>query len=858
MIRVNGKKQNNSVDLSKTVELNWKDTTNSQVSYTLTLQTTDGKVIYQIEKSSSAPFTFINIEGFESSKRQKVDVSLKVTDKEANEVSYRTYFYTQNKKLTEAKWITRKDNPIEKESEYYKNRPNTIISQVFHVHDLKDKTFFLDIIGLGYYTVYLNDRRIDDFYLNNDVTNYDHRIYYDTYTLNEYLKEGINKISVELANGWYNPSPLLLLGKYNLRNQLSIGKPCLLAQITELNEDTQHVIIETNNQWQSDSGNYLFDNVYVGERIDYTTLDPKNIEKIIECKTIEIAGPNGQLVPSFIPKIKRNMKLTPKDIIPLQNGYLIEFNQVISGHFSCVFKTKQETTIHLKYSEVMDQDGNLDFASSSPGSYGDLRERVFSPAIQEDQVKIGIGTQYFENQFTYHSFKYVLLESRVDFEIEEIEAYTVHSDMTESSSFDSSNIWMNQLYDIAKATKLNNIHSYYEDCPRERLGYGGDIVALIHSQIHSFHSKELLEKVLDDFLLDQTVDGGITQTAPFMGIQTHGTSNQAGSLGWQYVVPTILKKLIKHYAEPQQYKDKLSFIKKHALYLMKFDYEYIKYCCLGDWGSIDTVLVDGKETPPDRLFCSAVFYLLLLQDYKELIEVISGETEAIFIKELQNKISLVEEAIINEFYHGQGHFGERSQSSYLFALKANLGGNRDLLYANLIEQLNKDKGILRSGIFGMAWIYEILKEDDQSVLYKWLSRKEYPSFSKMLENGANILSEYFTDDPEKYHHVSRNHAMFSSYGSWFIDTVLGIKISDQTYASNHVTIKPYFPEGVTFARGYLDTPHGKIKVSWERVEKGYDYRLYVPTSIYIDWEHDKQLKEKKVISSTEYKLFYNE
>lgn len=32
---------------------------------------------------------------------------------------------------------------------------------------------------------------------------------------------------------------------------------------------------------------------------------------------------------------------------------------------------------------------------------------------------------------------------------------------------------LQQLYDAATRTKLNNVHGTFEDCARERLGYGG-------------------------------------------------------------------------------------------------------------------------------------------------------------------------------------------------------------------------------------------------------------------------------------------------------------------------------------------------------------------------------------------------
>lgn len=858
MIRINGKTENYAVDLSNPLEINWKELEVGQVSYELTLLTQEKEIFFREKKETLRSFSIIDLKDMDSfEERKKVIVSLKIIDEDENEKLEKTVFYTENKHLSWSKWITRKDNPIEKETVYYKDKPNIILSRTFNYSKSEEKDLFLDISGLGYYTLYINGEKVNPYYLNTDVTNYDKRVYYDTYKLNDYILEGENVITTELANGWYNSAPLLLLNKYNLRNQLSTGKPCLLAQVTEVTKEGQKVILKSDNRWESRAGNYLFDNLYIGERVNYSDVKAEHFERIIERKTVAIPGPSGELKPSFIPKIVRKKKCLPTTIKKIENGYLVAFDQVISGHFSCSITTQKETTLHLKYSEVLNADETLDFASSTPGSYGDLRKQTFYPVIQEDQVTVSEGTQTFENQYTYHSFQYVLIESVDSFDIENIHAYTVHTDMEQSSYFTSSNDWFNKLYQVSIDTKLNNIHSYYEDCPRERLGYGGDIVALIHSQIHSFQSKQLLEKVLTDFELEQSVDGGITQTAPFMGIQTHGTSNRAGSLGWQYVVPVLLKKLIQHYGAAKDYQDKLVLLQNHIEYLLAFDYEYIKHCCLGDWGSIDTSLVNGKETPPDRLFCSAVFYLLLLQDYRNLFYQISDESKgSILLKQLNMKIDEVRQLITEEFYHTAGYFGEGSQSSYVFALKAELGRDQSVIYNHFIQKLESDKGILRMGIFGMAWIYECLKTEDQIILSNWLSRRSFPSFYNMLENGSNILTEYFTDDSDKYLHVSRNHAMFSSYGAWFISNILGIKVDDQTETSDRVTLEPYFVEELSFAKGHLDTIHGKVKVRWEKENDKIHYHVQVPRSLRVEMDESKLVKTQHKDFYTEYVLVY--
>ena len=102
--------------------------------------------------------------------------------------------------LGQASWITRLDNPLEKETEFLDERPNIILEKTFDIADEMAEAL-IAICGLGYYTLSVNGYRIGDYYLNNDVTNYDKTVYYDTYDIKNYLKEGSNKLSVELANG---------------------------------------------------------------------------------------------------------------------------------------------------------------------------------------------------------------------------------------------------------------------------------------------------------------------------------------------------------------------------------------------------------------------------------------------------------------------------------------------------------------------------------------------------------------------------------------------------------------------------------------------------------------------------------
>jgi len=260
------------------------------------------------------------------------------------------------------------------------------------------------------------------------------------------------------------------------------------------------------------------------------------------------------LTPGFIPKIKRQKHYLPAVVAnhSANEGMLIDFGTILSGHFLCDIAADYLGQVTFLYAEELNADGTISFDSSISGTYGVTDEEhginAGDPIIQKDVIKKNKQEIFrFENQYCYHSFRYVLVKAGPQIGVLEellsnVQAYSVYTDMASVSRFESSSHELNRLWEAAQNTRLNNIHSYFEDCTRERFGYGGDIVALIDSQLYSHDMHNLLKKVFMDFAYDQTPAGGIPQTAPYVGIMTNGTSNGAGSLGWQLVFRCLPQK----------------------------------------------------------------------------------------------------------------------------------------------------------------------------------------------------------------------------------------------------------------------------------------------------------------------------
>lgn len=703
------------------------------------------------------------------------------------------------KPFQNARWITRQDNPIEKELLFFKDKPNIVFTKEFEW--TKENEVKLYICGLGYYTAYLNGQRLGDTYLNSDVTNYDKTVYYDSYDLSTYVKLGKNTLTVELANGWYNPAPINILGKYNVRKQLAIGKPCLIADI-QIGD--KHIY--SDNSWQASFGRFIQNDIYIGEV--YTDKEWMDLES---AKTVAIPGPAGKLTPSFIPKIKRHALFEPVNIEKQGNGWFVDFGQIISGHIALQIKADYFGEIKIQYSEDITADKQLDFQSTISGRYGLYEEsKGISPdklIVQEDKIiKTKASMLAYENQYTYHSFRYAFITADTEeFPIFDLVAYRVHTDVKQLSHFESSSDILNQLWQAGLNTRFHNIHSYFEDCSRERLGYGGDTVGLLQAHLITIDAHQLFKKVLLDFVNDQRLDGGVTQTAPYIGIMTNGTSNGSGSLGWQLVLPTLAKSLIEDYQDIDFVIAQQSYLERHLEYLLGFDYDYVKYCCLGDWGSIDEIVEGYMIKSPDQEFCSAVMYLLSLQAYATLAQKVTGLSD--YQDRVENRISTIKQAIQDEFFNLEtNRFASGSASSMMFALHSGLVNDEEKWYADLVEMIKGRDGIFPFGIFGMSWAYEeMAMRGDNSLIYDWLTRTSTPSYYDMLKSGNLTLAEHFSG--EETFAGSKNHAMFSSYSTWLVREVLGIKL-----LGNRIIIAPDETLPLEWTSGWFEFPEGKVSV----------------------------------------------
>lgn len=713
-------------------------------------------------------------------------------------------------------WIMAPERNYGKEdSLYYQKHHNSIVKKIFTLDHVECS--YLYVAVLGYYIAYINGKRVGDYELNSDWVNYQKCLYYDVYDITSFLHEGENCITFALGNGMYNPAPLLLFGKYNLRNTLAeVGEPRIICDVVSKDK----MIVSTDATWQYRWGNTIFNNLYLGETVDYSyTCETWN--------TVITETKSRNFKPSMIPKVKRHQYVKPIATYEREDGIIYDFGETVSGFISMKWEAQEKQTITIQYSECM-RNNKLDFHTCLAGSVGHtigattIKGGLGSPkqAIQTDKVISKEGVNTFTNQFSYHSFRYALVSNIAKKQIHNISAIYVYSDIQQVGTIAMDNTYYQELYDVATRTKLNNIHSTFEDCARERLGYGGDMVALATSNLFLFDIDKLLEKVIIDFRMEQTTNGGIPETAPYMGIQTNGTGEGEGPILWQFVLPYLLAKHYQYYGNKELVVREYPYVKKQMQYLLSYDLEKLVHRCLGDHGSM---LIAGnfRQSTPDKELIGYCTVLLFLK-YNIYLSNIVGDQMPLYSK----KYKQIQELILRKFLNADGTFGEGTQSGLAFVTMLELQDGA-MLCKQLVEKIKQDNYVFNSGIFGMMLSYEVLHlHGYDDIIEKWLLKVDAPSFNDMLKTGNKVLSELFIGTEQ-----SMNHAMFASYQQWYYQGLAGIRVMDHAIGFNRIHLRPYFSPYINTFNCKVKTTSGCITSAWERNSNRVTWTIKIPMDI---------------------------
>jgi alpha-L-rhamnosidase len=712
------------------------------------------------------------------------------------------------------KWIRSSAPPPAGEEGMYADRPTPLLRKEFVVSkEIKRARAYIS--GLGYYELHINGAKVGESVLDPGWTTYSKRVLYSTYDVTDQLKSGRAAVGIILGNGWYDPLPLRMWGRFNLREALTVGRPRAILQLNiEYADGTKDEVV-TDESWKVGDSPIIRNSVYLGEVYDARREQPGWDKPGFDDRNwgaaVPAAEPIGPLRAQTQAPIKCTLVIKRVRLTEPKPGiFIFDMGQNFAGWVRLNVKGPAGTKVQLRYGELLHPDGTLNPMTSVAGQV--KRAGMGGPGAppiawqSETYILKGDGTEVYTPHFTFHGFRYVEVTGYPGKpELGAIEGHRLNSAVEPVGTFSCSNEMFNRVQEMVRWTLLSNLFSVQSDCPhREKFGYGGDIVASSEMAIFNFDMARFYAKAAQDLADAVRPNGGMTETAPFVGIADAGLGEQSGPIGWGTAYPLLQWQLYQYYGDRRILEEHYEVTKRWV--------DLLRSKAVGQ--ILDNGISDHESLVPKPVaLTGTAFYhynaLLLSRIAGVLGRTADAERYAALAKEIK-------EAFNRRFLKpGTGRYDTGTQACQAFALFFDLVPQAERQAA--VDVLVNDvmiahKGHLSTGIFGTKYMLHALSLVGRAdIAYTIVNQRTFPGWGHMLDRGATTLWEHWEFSDNTFSH---NHPMFGSVSEWFYRLLAGIDPDPAAVGFNRVIIRPHVVGDLSWAKASYDSVRGRILSDW--------------------------------------------
>ncbi|GAO41596.1 family 78 glycoside hydrolase catalytic domain [Flavihumibacter petaseus] len=677
------------------------------------------------------------------------------------------------------------------------------------------KSAHLYVASPGYYIAELNNQRVGDHWLDPGFSTFAKQVYYTVYDVGAQLKKGKNELRLSLGNGWWNPAPFRLFGRWDLRDYQQHGRPCVKAELHITYRDGTTAVIASGPDWQAAAGPVVHNNVYLGETHDARL--PTD-----QWKPVAVAkGPSGELTPQSYPPVKIGEVLHPTRVWRVAGDtFMVDMGRNFAGVARIKVKGPRSTRVKMRFGEDLFSDGRLNVMTTAATQIkkGGIPAGAGAPetAWQEDQyVLSGKGTEVWAPSFTFHGYRYVEITGWPGTpRKEDIEGLRLHAALPQNGSFSCSNDLFNRIHEAVQWTFLSNVFSVQSDCPgREKMGYGADIVVTAPSYLYNYDMSGFYKKAVQDFANEQRPLGGITEIAPFTGIADRGYGDDSGPLGWQLAFPFLQDQLFEFYGDTSLLVKHFAALKRQISFLESKAEQHLFYWDISDHEALDT---------KPEAFSASLFYLHHVRLAAKFAKLIGNAEQQERFEKLAASIQL---AIVGRYYvQGTGRFDNATQTAQAMALWYGISPEPEKSLQVLQQELERHHWHVATGIFGTWMLFDVLRQYNKvDWAYRVANQQDFPGWGYMFSKGATTLWETWAFS-ETVH--SRNHPMFGSIEEWFYRSLAGINAIEPGFRK--VRIAPQFPDGLEWVKASYDAVNGRIRSEWKKTHNTVELLVEVP------------------------------
>ena len=685
----------------------------------------------------------------------------------------------------------------------------------------------LYITACGLYEARINEERAGDFVFAPGLTDYRKRIQYQTYDVKELLKQGENRITVEVADGWYRGS----VGAWGLLQEYgSETKFIAQLEITYASGDTETIISDDSWSWCNDGPIRFADNKD-GEIVD-ANLTPsyRGRARLTDCDVIPCASNNVF--------VKEHERFKAALYVSPSGKKVLDFGQNFAGYIEFDLKAKKGDKITLLFGEMLEENGEFTQKNIQTAS----KEKI-SP-LQKVEYTCREGRNHYKTKYASFGFQYVQVETDIDLHPEDFTGIAVYSDMTVTGHFESSNELLNRFVEATVWSTKSNSPDSPTDCPtRERHAWTGDAQIFFQSASYLFDYASFAKKYLNDVYDWQKKNGLLPQIAPEGGTDFYMTVMN-GSVGWsdvgilmpyqhylKYRDITVLKKYyggMKKYAGFMISRIGKSAILSHKNPVKGENRKYIVNAgqAYGEWAEPEEVYPNHwSNTVYPEMEVATAYTSYVLKQMAEVSRLLNEEEDRKKYEDWSLKCRKAYQELrkSDEFSLDTDRQARLVRPLYMGLLDEE---QKEYAKKRLIEALDHYGWRLGTGFLSTPMILYVLDEIDSEYAYKLLENEEIPGWLAMPKNGATTIWESWEGLNAQNGIASLNHYSKGAVCQWLFERMCGIVVKDH----NHFEISPIPGGHFSYARASYDSIYGTVSSGWEKSEKGFRYMIKVPVN----------------------------
>lgn len=694
--------------------------------------------------------------------------------------------------------------------------------------------------ALGLYELRLNGSKVGDYYFLPGWTDYNKRVYYQTFDITLNLKFGENVIGAVVADGWYSGyvGYALLVHLDKVRGFYG-ENPSFMGQIIIEYEDGSREIIVSDGSWKASQGAIREADILMGEthdaRMDNVGWDAPGFDDSGWKNSKTYTHPNGRLQAYPGSLIEERERLPSVSVTePKPDIYVFDLGKNIAGIAELKIKGSVGTEIELKFGEMLNADGTV------------LTKNLRRARATDTYILSGEGVEEWQPKFTYHGFQYVQvkgLSSKPDLDM--ITGIVLSSIETNTSSFNSSSSMNNSLFENIKTTQSANFFEVPTDCPQrdERLGWTGDAQIYCRSAAYNADVSAFFTKFLIDLDDAQRWYGAYPNFAPF----PYSRPDQYAP-GWMDAGVIIPYNMYKVYGDTRIVEFMYPGMQKFMNFQEDASTDYLRPGGGNNWGDWLSV----KETTSHD-FIGASFYGYDAALMAQMSLVLGKKEDHEHYKALFENIK---KAFTKKYILENGYTTEDTQTSYALALYFDLYPEELAAKgaARLAEKIRLNSNKFSTGFLGTKHVMLALsKYGYHDLSYKLFKQTEYPSWGYSVVNGSTSIWERwnsYTKDADANSSMnaamnSFSHYAFGSVAEWMFMYAVGIDTDNAGY--KNIIIKPAISKEMDFIEGSYNSINGLIKSSWKWRNNTIVMDVTIPSNtkakIFIPTTHLNSLKE---------------